>query len=116
MTTIETVLDLHRLPWGAIVLDRDGDAWQFEEGGWTCTDRSSNTVDQPPESLLLGCGPLRLIYDPTQHTRTVAQVKAEAWDEGYAQGRLDSVDSVLGDAPSRTNPYRADELERGDGR
>lgn len=46
--------------------------------------------------------------------RTVAQVKAEAWDEGYATGH-DCVGAAT-DCTRRPNPYRADELEREDKR
>ena len=49
-------------------------------------------------------------------TRTVAQVKAEAWDEGVKVALDDLVDDGLISAVLALNPYRADELEREDKR
>lgn len=47
------------------------------------------------------------------NTRAVVQVKAEAWDEGYQQGAMDTLGSPRDAA---YNPYRADGLEREDRR
>lgn len=43
-------------------------------------------------------------------TRTVAQVKAEAWDEAFTEACCESCGCLR--AKNVPNPYRADELER----
>lgn len=62
--TITTVEELDALREGAVIVDRDGDAWQFLRGRWTCTDRSFNTVNQPSSSLAMVLAPLTLLREP----------------------------------------------------
>lgn len=62
--TIDTVEELNGLPVGSVMLDRDGDAWQRYRTGWTCTDRSTNTADQPSSSLAWVLAPATVLYEP----------------------------------------------------
>lgn len=53
--------DLSALPVRAVVLDRDGDAWQRTATGWNCTVHGTNTENQPSSSLTAVLGPLLVI-------------------------------------------------------
>lgn len=64
MSTITTIPALDALPTGAVILDGDGDPWLRGPLGWTCTDRASNTVDQPGANIINIYGPVTLIHNP----------------------------------------------------
>jgi hypothetical protein len=64
--TIATVDELDALPVGAVIIDRDGDAWQRERRGWTCTDRALNTSEQPSGALVHVLGPATVLYSPEE--------------------------------------------------
>lgn len=54
--------DCDKLPFGSVVLDCDGDAWQLKESGWECI--TGVAVELPDEEW----APYTIIYTPEEES------------------------------------------------